>query len=917
MMRSNLQYPTSRIFVFALILLLSLFITPIKASGQDLSEFTATPTTIVVNSSTQVTFTCRINRQNLTAGTPNLQRFNGSAWTVVGSMTDNGTNGDASANDGIFTFRSNLINNQLGTVTFRASAGYRGSALRRFSGTLNIEAVQSLGVTIDLGATSVVIPQGETRNIASTVNLSNFTGSSRTVRNVTTVLPANNGLTVNSDFPSGGYTSSSSQSFVLNQTLIGSVAGQYTVTNTASIVGTAITVSVSILVTVLPPGGDPVIFPVGTEPSAVQLNTPTPIRFIARIANFVTAPATLSLRRVDAQSNPVVALLYDDGTNGDTVANDNVYTGNATVNVTSEDGAVFLASGVFPGVTQERFSAPFTLTVTCFNTTFAPSDFTKTVFDPETGFEFLSNEVLVNFVEGLSCAQKAQIAASIGGTIEGTEPALGIHQIVFPGNGSPAGVYSAIQTLLANPSVVSATPNYVGGIDEVTPNDTSYASQTQPQKIRADEAWVIARGGALIAVLDTGVDYNHPDLSSKVIKGKNYIANNNDPMDDNGHGTRCAGIAAASSNNSQGIAGIAWNSKILAVKVATAGGGVSFTNLIAGIRYAADQGASVISCSISFPAGTADLEAAVNYAISKGSLFVATSGNIGTNAMRYPGSYVNAICVGSTNASDGRSSFSNFGPQVDIAAPGENILSTAMGGGTNSGSGTSFSAPCISGCLAVLMSRFPTYTPAQIRARLERTSVPILGAGLGAGRVDLFEAVFNGSFEDGIEGWETTGTAGSIANLGPIVPRDRNNMGFASTGPSGTVATTSLMQKFTIQSNVTNFVVEFDYNFVSEEYPEWINSGYNDDVEFILIKPGGGQEVLERADVDSSSWSLVGGIDFPGGDTTTGQTGWRRVRKTIPITAGPGEYRIIVRDRGDGIYDSNVLVDRIRFKLTP
>lgn len=312
---------------------------------------------------------------------------------------------------------------------------------------------------------------------------------------------------------------------------------------------------------------------------------------------------------------------------------------------------------------------------------------------------------------------------------------------------------------------------------------------------------------------------------------------------------------------------------------------------------------------------------AVNYAVSKGALVVSTPANLSQvpapGANFYPGAYANVFCVGATTAADNRDSQNNFGAYVDIAAPGSSIYSTLQSGGYGFKTGVSMAAPAVSGAAAVVWGRFPSWTADQVRARLEKTAVPLPGLGLGSGRIDLFEAVFNSSFEDGVNGWDVTGTAGAVANLGPLFPTNRDNVGFASSGPDEAVVETAIGQSFTIQPGVTEFKLEFDYNFVTEEYPEFVGTEFNDNMRILLITPAGTEIELAYEDVNTSTFSPVGGIDFPGGDDTVGETGWKTVSQTIPVTAGPGTYRIVVRDEGDGIYDSNVLIDRIRFKLTP
>ena len=158
------------------------------------------------------------------------------------------------------------------------------------------------------------------------------------------------------------------------------------------------------------------------------------------------------------------------------------------------------------------------------------------------------------------------------------------------------------------------------------------------------------------------------------------------------------------------------------------------------------------------------------------------------------------------------------------------------------------------------------------------------------------------------------GTAGAVQQLGPLSPTNRQKLGFLSSGPDDAQVQTTLEQNFTIQPGVTSFVVKFDYDFVSEEYPEFVNQGFNDNMRITLVKPDGTTQQLAFESIDGSPYTLIGGIDFPGGDNTVGHTGFKMVSMTIPVTAGPGVYRIVVRDEGDGIYDSQVLIDNIRFK---
>ena len=223
-------------------------------------------------------------------------------------------------------------------------------------------------------------------------------------------------------------------------------------------------------------------------------------------------------------------------------------------------------------------------------------------------------------------------------------------------------------------------------------------------------------------------------------------------------------------------------------------------------------------------------------------------------------------------------------------------------------------APFVAGVAALVWSNNPTWTPAQVEERLLKTAVPLPGQQIGP-RVDVFESLFNGSFEHDLSGWKVVGTGSAVNSLGSINPTKDKRMGMASTGPDAAVSTSDLFQTFTLQADVTELAISFSYAMITEEYPEWINRGFNDDFVVTLELPGGGTTQIAIETVDGSAFSAIGGIDFPGGDATVGWTGWKQiVSKKIPVAPGGGTYRLRVRDRGDGIFDTNGLLDNIRFR---
>jgi hypothetical protein len=279
------------------------------------------------------------------------------------------------------------------------------------------------------------------------------------------------------------------------------------------------------------------------------------------------------------------------------------------------------------------------------------------------------------------------------------------------------------------------------------------------------------------------------------------------------------------------------------------------------------------------------------------------------------------LCVGNTTSADVRYADpkygSNYGAHVDIAAPGTGILSTVPSFADASGyqykTGTSMASPLVAGVAALVWGNNPSMTRSQVEERLLKTALP-LNQQVGP-RVDAFDAVFNGSFEHDLSGWKISGTGSAVPKLGPISPVNGVRLGMASTGPDAAVEQSDLYQEFTVRPDVTELALSFSYAMVTEEYPEWVGRGFNDDFRVTLETPDGVEHQVALETVDGSAFSAIGGIDFPGGDNTVGWTGWKNVVSVkFPVTAGAGKYRLRVRDRGDGIYDTNGLLDTIRFK---
>jgi len=336
---------------------------------------------------------------------------------------------------------------------------------------------------------------------------------------------------------------------------------------------------------------------------------------------------------------------------------------------------------------------------------------------------------------------------------------LNLYQVRIP---DWASVEEMAYALSQNPDVVYAGPNYIARIT-VTPNDTlfryQYALNNTGQEIgapgspsgkpkadiKATAAWGETKGLAetVIAIIDTGIDFEHPDIKNKVIsRGRDFANDDWDATDDNGHGTYVAGIAAADTNNDQGMAGVAWNCRLLPVKVTDKKGDAWYDDLIDGILWAADNGAHVINLSLGADAPDDSLRDALRYAHEKGLVIAASVGNDNT-AVFYPAAY-DAYClaVAATDYDDARTSWSCYGPEVDVAAPGEWVLSivpTWYWGPDYLpyafGSGTSSSAPHVAGLAALIKGLKPWLTPEEIM-NVIRFSSEDVNSGEHSGRDD-------------------------------------------------------------------------------------------------------------------------------------------------------------------------------------
>ncbi|MCG3118724.1 MAG: Thermophilic serine proteinase [bacterium] len=392
--------------------------------------------------------------------------------------------------------------------------------------------------------------------------------------------------------------------------------------------------------------------------------------------------------------------------------------------------------------------------------------------------EAVPGEFIVKWKTTVAPQAADSLISSMSTTQVKAFPEIGVSLIKVPATGDVALLSNQLQN---DPRIEYIEPNYIYRASGV-PNDpqfsdlwgmnnTGQTGGTNDADIDAPEAWDTQTGSdsTLIAVIDTGVDYNHPDLAANVwtnpneipsngidddhngyvddIHGWDFANNDNDPMDDNLHGTHVAGTIGAIGNNGVGVAGVNWRTKIMALKFLSGNGSGSLANAISAILYGANMKARVMNNSWGGGGFSQALMDAIQYANDHGALFVAAAGNDGSDndqSANYPSNYEvpNVVAVAAIDHKGDLAVFgsgggggicgcggsviglpgSNYGATtVDLAAPGKEVLSTTPNNGYQKLSGTSMATPHVTGVAGLLISQFPDWTPAQVKERLLAT----------------------------------------------------------------------------------------------------------------------------------------------------------------------------------------------------
>ena len=308
---------------------------------------------------------------------------------------------------------------------------------------------------------------------------------------------------------------------------------------------------------------------------------------------------------------------------------------------------------------------------------------------------------------------------------------------------APAQSDAVLDALRHNPNIEFVEQDYLHEPATV-PDDTYYSLEWHLPKIGAPAAWdtTVGSSSVIIAILDSGVDATHPDLSAQLVPGWNLYDGNTNTADVTGHGTGVTGNAAAASSNGVGVASVAWGCKIMPIRVADTNGYASTSMIADGVTYAADHGARVANVSFRVT-GSPTLSAAAQYLQSTGGVVTVSAGNDGAFDPSPDDPYL--ITVSATDANDAVASFSNTGNSIDLSAPGVNIPTTMKGGGYGYATGTSASAPIVAGVAALMISVNPGLTGAQVRDLLKQSADDLGAPGwdpdYGSGRVNAAKAV--------------------------------------------------------------------------------------------------------------------------------------------------------------------------------
>jgi thermitase len=353
---------------------------------------------------------------------------------------------------------------------------------------------------------------------------------------------------------------------------------------------------------------------------------------------------------------------------------------------------------------------------------------------------FVPGRVLVKFRSNVGLDHARQIVAALGARDADEMPQIGVFVLDLPEQADEKAFANALQQRV---DVEFAELDRIESPSQVTPNDAMYPDEWHLTKIEAPAAWSSTTGSntIIVAILDTGVDGTHEDLAGKMVPGWNVYDNNSNASDVYGHGTKVAGTVGASSNNLVGVASIAWNCRLMPIRISDANGTATYSAMANGLTWAADHGARV--ANISYTASdSSTVRSAAQYFQNRGGVVTASAGNNSTFSSAPDNPYI--LTVSATDQWDVLSYWSNTGNNIDLAAP-EAAYTTKMSGGYTYAGGTSFSAPIVAGVAALVMSANPNLTPQQVQDALKQSADDLGTVGwdvqYGWGRVNARRAI--------------------------------------------------------------------------------------------------------------------------------------------------------------------------------
>lgn len=347
--------------------------------------------------------------------------------------------------------------------------------------------------------------------------------------------------------------------------------------------------------------------------------------------------------------------------------------------------------------------------------------------------------LIVTFRPGTAAGLADGLLAASGGRVVSEIEELGARVVELP----VRAAQRARAAWAADPRVAGVEEDGIVQVDW-TPSDPLWGYQWEQRQIRMPRSWNLTRGSArtVIAVVDTGVQPNHPDLEGQLVQGRDVLNRDRRPADDNGHGTAVAGVIAASASNGMGVTGGCPDCRVMPIKALAADGTGYWSVAARGIIWAADHGADIINLSFGGPTGGSTLYDAIAYAKSKGAVVIASAGNNNSTSLFYPGAYDNVISVAASTSLDLRYSWSNWSTSwVTLAAPGC-THSTALWSAYHSFCGTSAAAPVLSSVAALVRARRPGWSTSRLESVLIESTIPTPYPFTRHGRIDAFGAVY-------------------------------------------------------------------------------------------------------------------------------------------------------------------------------